>query len=320
MAWLAEAGRSGAGARLATALAVIAVLALLAGCGDSHDNGEVTLTIGARATTEEEVLGQIYVQALREAGYRVKGELGIETDYRDVPLRELRAGEISGYPEHVDAVLERELDVSNADLPSDAEQAYDLARTGLEEEGLTAFPPTPYSLSRQIAFLRKTAEKHDLEKISDLRGSSEKMTLHGFSDCHVSADCLGGMEDKYEVFFESISYMYYPEELRQRFQFLEDGEYDAVTVYSTDGRLAAEADKFVALEEDKHVFRAGNVIFVTTEAVAEEAGPDYEETIVAAQEGLDLATIRRLDAEVDLDGKKPRAVAARYLRDTGLVE
>jgi cystathionine beta-lyase/cystathionine gamma-synthase len=132
---------------------------------------------------------------------------------------------------------------------------------------------------------------------------------------HVSSDCLGGMESDYDVFFESISYMYTPQALRNRYTSLEDGDYDAVTVYSTDGQLAAESDRFVALEEDKRIFRAGNVVFVTSEAVVEEAGPDYEETIVAAQEGLTLQAMRRLMAEVELEGRAPATVAAGYLRE-----
>ena len=39
------------------------------------------------------------------------------------------------------------------------------------------------------------------------------------------------------------------------------------------------------LEDDKEVFPAGNVIFVTTQKVADEAGPDYEKTIVQVQKG-----------------------------------
>lgn len=295
---------------------VLASLLVGAGCGDSNKNGEVGLTVGARATPEQQILGQIYAQALRDEGYRVTERLDIDTDFRATPLNELEKGSISGYPDHVNDLLEWQLEVREEDLPSDADQAHAIANKRLARQGgLTAFPPTPFSLGRQIAFLREVAEENGFETNSDLRGRSEEMTLFGFTDCHLSRDCLGGLEGQYDVFFESISYMYEPEDIRDRYKTLEAGDYDAITVYSTDGQLAAEADSFVALEEDKHVFRAGNVIFVTSEAVIEEAGPDYEEAIVAAQEGLTLQAMRRLMAEVELEGRKPSAVAADYLRE-----
>jgi hypothetical protein len=72
--------------------------------------------------------------------------------------------------------------------------------------------------------------------------------------------------------------------------------------------------KVVALVDDKHLFPASNVIFVTTLKVAEEAGPAYEETIVEAQRGLTLPVMRELDARVEIQGKEPEAVAREYLR------
>ena len=62
---------------------------------------------------------------------------------------------------------------------------------------------------------------------------------------------------------------------------LEKGQADLSILFTTDPQLSAEKDKFVILEDDKHVFPAGNVIFVTKKSIAEEAGPDYEKTILA---------------------------------------
>ena len=71
------------------------------------------------------------------------------------------------------------------------------------------------------------------------------------------------------------------------------------------------------LEDDKEVFPAGNVIFVTTQKVAEEAGPDYEKTIVQVQEGLTLPVMQELDARVELEKKTAKEAAAEYLKEAG---
>lgn len=306
-------------ALLAVALLAVALLALTAsGCGGS-DNGDVTLTIASRATPEETLLGQIYAQALRPAGYEVKVKVIPETELIEGPLTEVRSGRISGYPEHFKPMLEKIFAVDEP--PTDSQEAYRVAKAKLAEKGLTAFAPTPYSLSRQVGMLRKTAEENDLEAISDLKGVSDKMSLLGPTGCHLTAlDCLGGMERLYGIVFESMSYTWTPKQIRDRYKALENGWYDAVIVNSTEGRIAAERDKLVALYDDKNLFPADNVIFVTSPKVVDEAGSDFEETILGAQRGLTLPVIQQLDAEVELEGKDPAKVAAGYLERTALTE
>lgn len=57
---------------------------------------------------------------------------------------------------------------------------------------------------------------------------------------------------------------------------------------------------------------------MTRPKLVEEAGPDFEATIVAAQKGLTLPVMQRLDAEVELEEKAPAKVAAGYLQRAGL--
>jgi osmoprotectant transport system substrate-binding protein len=277
----------------------------------------VVLTIGSRAAPEEEILGYIYVDALKRAGFEVKGLIPLETGSRSAPLQEAKNGRISGYPEHLDAALMELGAASSENLPKQPAEAYREAESALEEEGLTAFPPTPYSRNRRLAMLKKTADARHLKTISDLEGQSEAMTMSGPTDCHFAADCLAGFERFYHVYFESISYTYTDQEVSERFKVLEEGKFDASIVNDTDGELA-RSDKFVLLEDDKHVLPAGNVVFVTRPKIAEEAGEDFEKTIVAAQEGLTLPVMQRLDAEVELEKKSAAEVADGYLEGVAL--
>ena len=302
--------RRGGWARLAAALTALLALALASGCGASNGNGEITLTVGARDTPEEEVLGSIYALALEDAGYTVRKDFNIDSP--ESGLNSLEEGHIDGYPVHLNALLEPSLGFEAP--PADTEKAYAMAKALSKKDGLVAFRPTPYSLSRPVVVLRKTAEKHNLETFSDLKGPAEKMTLLGPDGCHIAHDCLGGIERVYGTTFLSSTYMVSARDIRRRYSALENGLFDAVILDSTEGRLAAEKGKFIALDEDKHAFPAGNAVFVTSRKLVEKAGPDLEATIEAAQEGLTLAVIRQLDAEVELEGKDPARVAARYLK------
>lgn len=295
---------------LATAL-VLALLGSVTACGSSNEKS-IVLTIGARATPEEEILGHIYLDALRKAGFDVKGKFDIEPEYTDATVQELQAGHISGYPEHLDAALENIAAFSSESLPRQPSEAYRDAKAALQKEGLTALPPTPYSRNRRLALLRHTAAAHDLKTISDLKGKSEEMTMSGPTDCHFAADCLAGFERLYHVYFKSISYTYTDKEVAERFKVLEDGKFDASIVNSTDGQLA-KSNEFVLLEDDKHVLPAGNVVFVTRPKVVEEAGEDFEKAIAAAQSGLTLPVMQELDAEVELEKQSAATVAAGYV-------
>jgi osmoprotectant transport system substrate-binding protein len=275
------------------------------------DNGKVTLTIGSKNFPEQEILGEIYAQALEAAGYTVKTDLNLGSE--TVALKTLKSGQISGYPEYASTALTSFFGKEPEEVPSDAQGAYEEARAEFEKEGLTAFPPTPFASANAVGTTTETAAKYDLEDVSDLEGVSEELTLYGSPECRQRIDCLAGLEELYGLKFKSFK----PVDIGLRYTVLEKGQADLSILFTTDPQLSAEKDKFVILEDDKEVFPAGNVIFVTEQSVAEEAGPDFEETIVEVQEGLTLPVMQELDARVELEKQTPQEAAAAYLKSAG---
>lgn len=278
------------------------------------ENGKVTLTIGSKNFPEQEILGEIYAQALSAAGYKVRSALNLGSE--TVALQAVKSGGISGYPEYASTALTSFFGLEPEEVPSDATEAWEKANDEFEKEGLTAFEPTPFASANAVGTLTKTAEKYDLEDVSDLEGVSEKLSLFGSPECRQRIDCLAGLEKLYGLKFKEFT----PVDISLRYTVLEKGQADLSILFTTDPQLSAEKDKFVILEDDKHVFPAGNVIFVTKKSVAEEAGPDFEKTILQVQEGLDLKVVQELDARVELEKETPKAAAAAYLRSAGYVE
>jgi glycine betaine/choline ABC-type transport system substrate-binding protein len=99
---------------------------------------------------------------------------------------------------------------------------------------------------------------------------------------------------------------------------LDEGKFDASFVNNTDGQLFADPRKYTLLGDDKGVLPAGNVVFVVDEQTLEEAGDGLEETVFAVQKGFTLPAIRRMNAEVELEGKDPAKVAETYLSQVQL--
>jgi osmoprotectant transport system substrate-binding protein len=274
-------------------------------------NGKVSLTIGSKNFPEQEILGEIYSQALAAAGYKTKSDLNLGSE--TVALKTLKSGQISGYPEYASTALTSFFGLEPEEVSSNADEAYEKAKAEFEKEGLTAFPPTPFASANAVGTLKKTAEELGLKTISDLEGQSEKLTLYGSPECRQRIDCLAGLEKYYGLKFKSFK----PVDIGLRYTVLEKGQADLSILFTTDPQLSAESDKFVILEDDKEVFPAGNVIFVTSQKVSEEAGPDYEKTIVQVQKGLTLPVMQELDARVELEKKTAKEAASEYLKEAG---
>ena len=323
--------------RVRVLLAALAALALtlgVAACGSSDDsttsgstesggeagaiqsnpdNGKVSLTIGSKNFPEQEILGEIYAQALTAAGYKVKSALNLGSE--TVALKAVKSGQISGYPEYASTALTSFFGLEPEEVPADATEAWEKANEEFEKEGLEAFEPTPFASANAVGTTTETAEKYDLKTVSDLEGVSEKLSLYGSPECPQRIDCKLGLEELYGLKFKSFT----PVDIGLRYTVLEKGQADLSILFTTDPQLSAESDKFVILEDDKKVFPAGNVIFVTTQKVAEEAGPDYEKTILQVQEGLDLKVVQELDARVELEKETPKQAATAYLESAGYI-
>jgi osmoprotectant transport system substrate-binding protein len=275
------------------------------------ENGSVNLTIGSKNFPEQEILGEIYAQGLTAAGYKVKSDLSLGSE--TVAHKAVKSGAISGYPEYASTALTSFFGLEPEEVPSDSTEAWEKANEEFEKEGLVAFEPTPFASANAVGLLKTTAEKYELENVSDLEGVSEKLSLYGSPECRERIDCLAGLEKLYGLKFAS----FHPVDIGLRYTVLEKGQADLSILFTTDPQLSAEADKFVILEDDKHVFPSGNVLFVTTPKVVEAAGPDYEKTILQVQEGLTLEVMQELDARVELEKETPKQAAAAYLESAG---
>jgi osmoprotectant transport system substrate-binding protein len=277
------------------------------------ENEKVTLTIGSKNFPEQEILGEIYAQALAAAGYKVKSALNLGGE--TVARKAVKTGQISGYPEYASTALTSFFGFEPEEVPANADEAWEKANEEFEKEGLTAFEPTPFASANAVGTTTATAKKYGLENVSDLEGVSEKLSLYGSPECRQRIDCLAGLEKLYGLKFKQFT----PVDIGLRYTVLEKGQADLSILFTTDPQLSAEKDKFVILEDDKHVFPAGNVIFVTKKSTAEEAGPDYEKTILEVQEGLDLKVVQELDARVELEKETPKAAAKAYLESAGYI-
>src|SRR3954469_2706002 len=178
--------------RVGTMVVIAASLALSA-CGSSNDdnttssaaggtetsasagnaiksnpaNKSKTVTIGSKNFTEEFILGQIYAQALKAAGYNVKTQLNLGSE--QIAFKAVKSGQVDAYPEYTGTALTSFFKRKATAVPHNDQKAYVLARTGFAKQGLTALAPTPFTDSNGVGMLKDQADKLGVSNISDLK-------------------------------------------------------------------------------------------------------------------------------------------------------
>ena len=314
-------------------LAALVCAVALAACGDDDNkssdsssstgegkliesnsaNSSKSITVGSKNFTEQFILGEIYAQALAAAGYDVKKDLNLGSE--QIALKALKSGAVDGYPEYTNTALTSFFDVKPQDIPKDPEQAVSDAQDDFAKEGLVAYAPTPFTSANAVGMLKAKADELGVTKVSDLEGKSQDLTLYGSPECRQRPDCLVGLQEDYGLKFKKFT----PVDIGLRYDVLDKGQADASIIFTTDAQLS-NRDDVVTLEDDKQLFRGGNLTFVASKETADSAGPDLKSTVEGVQEGLTERVMQELNARVDVDRETPRAVARAYLREAGYIQ
>jgi len=276
---------------------------------NNPSNAGKKVTIGSKNFTEEFILGQIYAQALKAAGYTVKTQLNLGSE--QIALKAVKSGQVDAYPEYTGTALTSFFNKKATDVPKDEEAAYAEAKAGFAKQGLVALPHTPFTDSNGVGMLKDKAQKLGITKLSDLTSKGSSLTLYGPPECRQRPDCLLGLQDVYAIKFKK----FVPIDPGLRHKVLDSGQADTAIVFTTDGQIAQ--GKELLLQDDKHMFPPYNVTLVFRKQVLDSLGPDARKTIDLVQKGLTTEAMQELNSRVDIDKQTPKRVATDYLTESG---
>ena len=88
-------------------------------------------------------------------------------------------------------------------------------------------------------------------------------------------------------------------------------------MFTTDGQL--QRGKYVVLTDPKFIFGFQNVAPVVSQKVLKAQGAAFAETLNAVSAKLTTEAMRRMNAAVDIDKRKPTEVAKAFLQANQLV-
>jgi osmoprotectant transport system substrate-binding protein len=306
----------------ATALLAVSALSIgLAACGSSSSSssssasseskpgtGKPAVTIGDKNFPEENILGQLYAQALKAKGYTInlKSEIGSS----EIIYKALQSGQIDMYPEYTGVFLSAVAEQTTP--PKSAEDAYKQAKAFAETKGATMLDYTPFYDSDALAVLPSYAEKHSLKGIEDLKPLGKAVILGAAPEFATRTEGLIGLKKEY-----GINPTFKPIAIELSYKALESGQVDTQDVFTTDGQLLG--GKFKLLADPKHVFGFQNVAPIVRKNVLAAQGPAFEETVNKVSKLLTIPAIQQMNKAVSVEKQAPQAVAEQFLKANGLI-
>lgn len=298
--------------RLSLVLAGTAVAALaLAGCASSdplagddaggEETGDAsTIVVGSQAYYSNEIIAEIYAQALEAAGFTVERDFNI--GQRDTYIPALEDGDVDLFPEYTGNLLQFFEPDTTATTPDDV---YAALRDALPD-GLSVLDQSSATDQDSYNVTAAFAEENDVTSIADLAGI-DGLTLGGAPELEDRPYGPNGLEEVYgvTVAFEPTADTTVDE--------LVAGNIQVANVYSADPRI--ETDDLVTLEDPEALFLASNVVPVVNADIADEIA----DVIDAVSAALTPEGLIALNVESTVDQRSSDDIAADWLAENGLV-
>ncbi len=298
--------------------AVFVLLLLVAGTAQAQT---AALRVGSKIDTEGSLLGNLMIHVLEAGG--IKCENKLQLGNTKIVRGALVAGEIDLYPEYTGNGA-----FFHADEKNPAWKKLDagwrrIQALDQEKHKLTWLAPAPANNTWAIAIRKDVAASNQLKTLADFGkwvAGGGKIKLAASAEFAERADALPAFQTAYGF------------KLKQDQLLLLAGGDTAATIkaaaqqtsgvnaamaYGTDGPVAALG--LVVLEDPLGV----QPVYAPAPVVRSDllaARPEIAFLLNPLFKTLDTATLQRLNAQIALEGRDPKQVAAAYLKSSGLLK
>lgn len=277
----------------------------------------IEVATGGKEFTEQLVLCEITALALESTGAKVNRSCGMSgsSTVRDA----LEGGGIDLYWEYTGTGWLTHL--GESELITDPAQLHQrLDEADRDRNGISWLPPSSANNTYAVAVPEETADKLGVSTMSDYarlaKKDPEQASFCGAAEFLGRDDGWPGLEREYG--FELPSKLVAELAAGAIFQGIDDGDPCVFgEVFATDGRIEALGLK--VLEDDRRFFPIYNPAVSVRTKVLEEH-PEIADVLAPVAQALDDATLRELNAEVDVEGHTPEQVSEDWLRSEGFVK
>jgi len=264
----------------------------------SADPASATIVVGSQAYYSNEIIAEIYAQALENAGLAV--ERRFQIGQRDAYMPSLEDGTIDLFPEYTGNLLQHFDPETTA---TTSEDVYAALQEALPD-GLTVLAPSPATDQDSYNVTAAFAEEHSVSTIGDLAGI-DGLVLGGAPELEERPYGPAGLRDVYgvDVAFSATGDTTVDE--------LVAGSIQVANVYSADPRI--QTDDLVTLSDPDGLFLASNVVPVVGADIADQVA-DIIDPISAA---LTPEGLVALNVESTVNQRSSADIAGEWLAENG---
>jgi osmoprotectant transport system substrate-binding protein len=295
-----------------SALAVGAVVAL-AGCsssdpldeGSGATAGGDTIVIGSQDYYSNEIIAEIYAQALEDGGMTVQRDFRI--GQREIYLPEIESGSIDVFPEYGGSLLQALEPDTTATTADDVYSAL----TDALPDGLRALDAADASDQNSYTVTQAFADQWNLTDIASLKNVTDPIVLGGNSELQTRPYGPDALQSKYGI--------------TTTFQAIEDSggsttvdalasnQIQMANIYTADPNI--ESNDLLPLADPDGLFVADNVVPIVSDKVDDDAA----EIINGVSAKLTADDLVELNSESVNEEKSAAAIATEWLTSAGLI-
>ncbi|MET1043527.1 MAG: ABC transporter substrate-binding protein [Microbacteriaceae bacterium] len=299
--------------RFAIAAAVAGGALLLAGCGSSDPletpedtSASDTIVVGSQAYYSNEIIAEIYAQALEANGFEVEREFNI--GQRDAYIPELESGNVDVFPEYTGNLLQ----FYDKETPArSTDDVYAGLADALPEE-LKVLDQAEATDQDSYVVTQQFSDENSVTSLEDLAAVTTPLTLGGNSELETRPYGPEGLLETYgvTVAFTPIEDSGGPLTI----QALTDGQVQMVNIFSASPAIGTEG--LVVLDDPESLFLASHVVPLVASDLPDEAA----DVINAVQAELSAADLVAMNARSSIDQESTDTIATDWLTEKGLLE
>ncbi|MCM3778505.1 ABC transporter substrate-binding protein [Microbacterium hydrocarbonoxydans] len=269
--------------------------------GDSSGSGD-TIVVGSQAYYSNEIIAEIYAQALEAAGFDVEKKLNI--GQRDAYMPDVESGAINVFPEYTGSLLEY---LSDDEVTvTSPEDVYSALGDALPDS-LTALDFAEATDQDSYTVLKSFAEENDLKTIGDLKNVSSQVTIGAAPEFEQRPYSPARAKEVYgvDLTFSATG--------QTTLESLLAGSIQVADIYTADP--AFETEDIVALEDPENLIISSNVVPIVSSDIADDVS-DVLNEISAKLTGEELVA---LNVQSTVDQKSSADIAKQWLTDNDLI-
>jgi osmoprotectant transport system substrate-binding protein len=266
------------------------------------------VVVGSTNFPEQLILAHIYANVLEARDVEVNKRMNLGS--REIVFPALESGELDLLPEYTGALLAHLTEGKSGVYKEEA--VIEALRDKLPE-GIVMLEPAGAQNKDALVVTQETADKHNLEAVSDLKGKAGDMIVGGPPEMETRRVGVPGLKEVYGIEFGEFRSLDAGGPLTAGA--LQNGDIDVARMFTTQGMIDQRG--WVVLEDDKDLVPAQNLVPVAREEVLNDK---IRSALTEVSANLTTQGLQDMNRRVSVDKVSPEQLAQEWVQEHDLGE